>query len=103
MSKFLVLATLAALVALAHAVVVHELRPTADPNVWRSKLNNLNPGDEVVFYGGSGVFDQGTSRFSLNLIGTQDQPIILRGATNEVSFFNFIQTYIQSQYLYILL
>lgn len=61
-----------------------EIRSVRPANNWRAALTGLQPGDEVVFYGGSGIFDQGTSRLGVSLVGTRDRPIVIRGATNEV-------------------
>jgi hypothetical protein len=83
MRSTLTILSLAALIYACSAATYH-VRPNND---WRTTLTSLQPGDEVIFYGGSGIFDQGSSRLGLTFVGSQNSPIVIRGATNEVRFF----------------
>ncbi len=66
---------------LSAQAAVTEIGPGDDV---RAAINALNPGDELVLRGGTYTF---TARFGVNVIGTADQPIVVRAKDGEQPVF----------------
>jgi hypothetical protein len=88
LTKTLVASTLIAAALLPSTVcaAVVEIGPGA--NV-RSAIDALNPGDELVLRGGSYAFN---SRFAITAVGTESQPITIRGKAGEVAVISNVST-----------